>query len=361
VTLYRRGRIYWAYVWINGVRHAKSTRSSNRRQAEIIGQKFKDELNLRRHHLTQLQPEMRFAELVARFLSEADVKPYHLDRLKVLLPFFENLAIGEITKGVARRFRQERKRQRQLVLSGGKHPKPAKPLTETTLNRDLECLRHILYWAVDEGYLVANPLSRMRLERERKRKRPVLSVGEEELLLAAAAPHLRQIVTVALDAGMRRGEILTQRWEDVDFTRGLLFPSHSKTPEGEFREIPLTARLLNLLSEMKKSEGLIFTFEGKPLRSIKTAWKAAIRRAGIRYLSFHRTRHTFNTRLMEAGVMREVRMSLMGHSLGDDPQADYTHVELPAKREAIRKLELWRAAQEKQSHDQKQMKGDVPG
>jgi hypothetical protein len=52
--------------------------------------------------------------------------------------------------------------------------------------------------------------------------------------------------------------------------------------------------------------------------------------------------------LLEAGVVREVRMSLMGHSLGDDPQSTYTHIELPLKREAIRKLESWRAEQLKQ-------------
>lgn len=46
--------------------------------------------------------------------------------------------------------------------------------------------------------------------------------------------------------------------------------------------------------------------------------------------------------------MGEVRMSLMGHSLGEDPQATYTHIEWPQKREAIRKLERWKAEQERQ-------------
>jgi integrase len=59
-------------------------------------------------------------------------------------------------------------------------------------------------------------------------------------------------------------------------------------------------------------------------------------------------RHTFNSRLLEAGVVREVRMSLMGHSLGDDPQSTYSHIELPLKRQAIHKLELWMAEQLKQ-------------
>lgn len=51
-------------------------------------------------------------------------------------------------------------------------------------------------------------------------------------------------------------------------------------------------------------------------------------------------------------------MSLMGHSLGDDPQATYTHVELPLKRDAIAKLEVWLAEQRKERTLQKQPKGD---
>ncbi len=343
MSLWKRGNVYWSYVWVDGVRHMKSTGTGNRRHAERIDERYRDEANLGQHGVIVPSPNMTFGELAARFLAEGCPKPYHLDRLKALLPFWSETSIGHITKNMAREYRALRHREKQL--------------TDTTINRDLECLRHILFWAVDEGLLVLNPLSRMQLERERKRKRPVISVEEEDLLLQAAAPHLRSIIIAALDAGMRRGEILTQRWEDVDFARRLLFISHSKTPEGESREVPLTNRLFNLLWEKREDEGLIFVFKGQPLRSIKTAWKAALRRANIRRYRFHDLRHGFNSRLIAAGVIREVRMSLMGHSLGDDPQGTYSHVELPAKQEAILKLESWTAEQRKQLSLQEQRKG----
>jgi site-specific recombinase XerD len=78
-----------------------------------------------------------------------------------------------------------------------------KQVSDTTVNRDLEGLRHILYWAVDEGFLATNPLSRMPLVRERRIPRRVMSVAEEGRLLQAAAPHLRAIIIAAFDAGMR--------------------------------------------------------------------------------------------------------------------------------------------------------------
>lgn len=330
MSLYKRGGVFWSYVFVDGVRHARSTQTSNRRTAEQIDQKHKEELRLKGTQFSELKPAMKFAELAGRFLGEGTPKAWHRDRLKVLLPYFSNLEIGRITKGTIRQYRQKRHAEKQL--------------TETTVNRDIECLRHLLYWAVDEGILPANPIARIRLERERRKKKPVLSLTEERLLLAAAAPHLREITTFALDTGMRRGEILNQTWEDVDFERRLLNVTHSKTPEGEAREIPLTERALTLLSTMRRDSGLIFTFEGKPIGSLKTGWKAAIRRAGIRYIRFHYLRHTFNTRLLELGVPREVRMALLGHTFGDTHES-YEHVELPLKREAIRKLEAWHATE----------------
>ncbi len=169
----------------------------------------------------------------------------------------------------------------------------------------------------------------------------MLSVAEEQSLLSAAKDHLRFMVIMALDTGMRRGEITSQRWEDVDFSRELLFVTRSKTPEGEAREIPLTKRLLDLLLQERQTEGIVIGYRGQPVRIVKRAWKTALKNAAIRHVRFHDLRHTFNTRLMEAGVLQEIRMALMGHSSGSKVHATYTHIELPVKREAIRKLEVW--------------------
>ena len=331
MSLYKRGRVWWAYVYVKGVRHAKSTGTGNLRIAQRIDQDFKEALTLASLGMQVPQPEMSFDELAVRFLAEASPKPHHLDRLKVLLPYFGEIPIGRINKSLVRDYRAKR------------HAK--KKVSDATINRDFGVLRNLLYWAVDEGYLATNPLARMPLVPERRKPRMMMSVAEEVLLLQAAAPHLRPIIIAALDTGMRRGEILSQRWEHVDLTRGLLSVTRSKTAGGEGREIPFTRRLHAFLSAQPKSEGLVFTFQGRPIRRIKTAWKAAITRAGIRTCRFHDLRHVHNVRLMEAGVLQEIRRSLMGHSSGRGAHAAYIHVELPAKREAIRKLDQWVAEQ----------------
>ncbi|MHB8217063.1 MAG: tyrosine-type recombinase/integrase [Candidatus Sulfotelmatobacter sp.] len=340
MSLYKRDRKYSISIWVDGVRHLKSTGTTNRREAETIEREFREELNRRRHQIREASPDMTFVDLAARFLADGSPRPYHLDRLKVLLPYFGDFSIGRISKPLVREYRTERAKEKRL--------------SETTLNRDVEVLRHLLYWAVDEGFLTTNPVARIRLVRVPRKPRPVMSVAEEAMLLGAAAPHLRAIIIAALDTGMRRGELLTERWEHIDFPRRVLFVTHSKTADGEAREIPLTSRLAEFLSDCKKREGLVFTFKDRSIHRIKTAWKAAIRRAGIRYCRFHDLRHTFNTRLMEAGVVQDVRKALMGHSSGEEINSLYTHVELPVKRDAIRKLEAWVEAQKQNQETETQ-------
>lgn len=331
MSLMKRGNIYWSYIYIDGIRYQQSTNTGNLRQATQIEQRFRDELNRKRHQLVEPHPEMTFGELAARFLAEGDRKDWHVDRLKLLLPYWGETQIGRIHKSMLVDYRQRRH--------------SAKAVSDTTINRDLEALRHFLFWAVEEGLLTTNPLSRMRRVPERRKPRSVMTVAEEEQLLRVAPPHLQPIIIAALETGMRRGELTNQLWEHVDFTRRVLFVTRSKTAGGEGREIPLTERVFELLLALRRSEGIVFTYQGRVIRKVKTAWKSALRRAGVRYCRFHDLRHTFNTRLMEAGVMQEIRKALMGHSSGREVNSIYTHVELPAKREAIRKLEAWRATE----------------
>jgi len=333
MSLFKRGNTWWAYVTMNGVRHHKSTGTSNRRKAETIERQFRDELNDARQRLPLLKPEMTFGELAALFIGSGMGKPHSLDRLKHLSPFFADILLLDINTSAIRRYRQQRNSE--------------KTLTAATVNRDLSVLRRILYWGVEEGYLASNPLGRLRMERERRTKRPVMSVREEQLLLAASPEHLQRIILCALHTGMRRGEILSQRFEDIDFDNRILHVTHSKTPEGESREIPLTNRLYEMLRANRKRRGPAFTYGGDAIRIIKTTWASSLRRSGLRHFRFHDLRHTANTRMMLAGALQEVRREILGHSSqrSRDVNDRYTQIELPEKREAIRKLEVWLESQ----------------
>jgi len=329
MSLWRRpSGIYETHVMMGGIRRRKSTGTNNKRLAQAIDRKHEEELLASRFQVEQHEynPAMKFAELATRFLAEGS-KAWHRERLKIILPHFAGNEIGQINKGLIAKFRSQRHNQKKL--------------TETTINRDIECLRHILFWAVDQGILPTNPLARLRLERPRRKKRPVMSVEDEQKIIKASALHLQWIILCARDTGMRRGEILSQLWQDIDFSRRVISVTHSKTAGGEHREIPLTKRLFDLLAKEQTKEGLVFTFKGNPITRIKTAWKGAIRRAKVQPYRFKDLRATFNSRLIEAGVIKDVRKELMGHSRNEDTNDLYSHIELPTLREAIRKLEEW--------------------
>lgn len=327
MSLFKRGGVWWNYFNIDGVRHQLTTSTGNRRQAEAIARKQQDDANAQRFQLQQVDPDITFGELAAKFIAGSSCTKYHIDRLKHVLLYFKDSCVLSMTRGDLTKYRATRQSE--------------KTVSDATVNRDLSVLRRVINWAVDEGIIPQNPMGRIKLARERRVRRSILGTTEEDLLLEHAPNHLRHIITCALDTGMRRGEITAQLWEDVDFNRKVLYVTHSKTPEGEAREIPLSKRLITALSGMRKDKGLIFTYQDSKVTILKTAWHGTIRRAGIRYLRFHDLRHSFNSRLMEAGVMQEVRMALMGHSGGNSVHMRYTHVELPRKRDAIARLEAW--------------------
>jgi len=336
MSLVKRGNVWWDYVWMDGIRHAKSTGTANRRKAEIIARQFREELNDIRRRVPQRNPDMTVGALAARFIADGMAKPHALDRLNHLLPFFSDLRVCDITSATVREYRQERHRE--------------KTIKEATVNRDLSVLRRLLYWAVEEGLIAATPLARLHMERERRTKRPVMSLREERLLLAKAPDHLRRIIRCALDTGMRRGEVLGQKWEDVDFDNRILHVTHSKTPEGEARDVPLTNALYETLLAIRRDRGPVFTYQGDAIKIVKTTWASSLRRAGLRHFRFHDLRHTANTRMMLAGVFQEVRREILGHTSrrSRDMNDRYTQIELPEKCDAIRKLEAWLDAQAQQ-------------
>ena len=87
MSLFKRGDVWWSYFYKDGVRHQSSTGTANRRQAETIEAKFKEEVNNRRFQIIEADPNMEFGELAARFIASS-VRPHPIYHLKFLLPFF---------------------------------------------------------------------------------------------------------------------------------------------------------------------------------------------------------------------------------------------------------------------------------
>ena len=75
MSLFKRGNVWWSYFYEDGIRHQSSTGTSNRRQAETIEAKLKEEVNNRRFQIVKTDPNMTFGELAARFIASGSRPP----------------------------------------------------------------------------------------------------------------------------------------------------------------------------------------------------------------------------------------------------------------------------------------------
>jgi integrase len=203
-----------------------------------------------------------------------------------------------------------------------------------TVNRELACLRTILNKAVEWGRLESNPAVSVKNLREPPPRERILTDAEASRLINKAAPHLKPIIMVLLNTGMRRGEALALRWEEVDFNKGFIHIGDSKS--GRSRNVPMNVAVFGTLHELRDcslAEDLVFG----GIKEIKRSFHTACERAGIKDLRLHDLRHTFATRLVMLGVDLVTVSRLLGHS-SITMTMRYAHPTPENMRRAVEKL-----------------------
>ena len=251
-----------------------------------------------------------------------------------LLPYFGNMVLSEI-----RQFQIEQYIARRLKDRLIRNPKKA--VQKSSINRELACMRKILNKAIDWGYLTLNPMSKVTLFSEKDNlKERILSREEEQRLLAASPLYLKPILIVALNTGMRRGEILNLKWDQVDLEAQRIRVEVTKS--GRVRYVDINSVLLAMLREHKNNNGLYpYVFVNpktrKPLTDVKKSFDKTCKQAGISQLRFHDMRHTFASRLVESGADLITVKDLLGHRSVKTTER-YTHSCQEQKRKAVESL-----------------------
>jgi len=163
-------------------------------------------------------------------------------------------------------------------------------------------------WDVD---IKSEPFTRLRIPNQRSARARRLQPGEYERLIAACesarTPWLLPAVQLAIETGMRRGELLNARYEHL--SNGLFLIPKTKT--GVARTIPLTPKAQSLISKLPRSIcGRIIPMTPNALR---LAWGRTTKRAGIEDLHFHDLRHEATSRLFEKGLNPVEVATITGH------------------------------------------------
>ena len=266
-----------------------------------------------------------FAQLFYEGYIVANLKRPSTERLRlmVLVEFFRGQELKGVTPLMIERFRNQR-----LKLGNAR----------TTVNRYLSLMKKFYNVAINEGVVTDNPVRKIKFYSEAEsQKERILGRDEEERLLERAPAHLRPILVIALNTGMRWGEIVSLTWKNVDLEAGLIHIVKAKSGKPRFINInrALQAEFSKLKAESNGSPYVLpNTVTGKPYASLYRCFIKACKSVGIEGLRFHDLRHTFATRLVQGGVDIETVRDLLGHHSIVMTQR-YTHSSHEMKQRAV--------------------------
>ena len=186
------------------------------------------------------------------------------------------------------------------------------PVRSATVNRELSLLKHMFSKAIEWGKCKENPAKKVKkLKGEVKRVR-FLMPDEIQKLISNCPEYLKPIVTVAVHTGMRKGELLGLKWNQVDFEQGII--TLHDTKNSERRDTPMNETVKTTLNGRERQGEYVFcNRQGEALVRVQGSFKTALKKSGIEDFHFHDLRHTFASNLVMAGEDLNTVRELLGH------------------------------------------------
>lgn len=355
----RDGKLYARVQFTdeNGRKREMWRRAENRTHArQLIREMLKEVESSTAEMLNSAQ--MTFDEL-ADYFEQNYLKPaVYVDGRKVagvrsvipakiavqaLRAYFGRKKVRSITYGDIRAFKEQRLQTKTMH---------GRQRSIAAVNRELDKLRRIFNIAIQQGWLDKSPFhkggSLISLADEKHRDR-VLSRDEETRLLAAidAEPqraHLKPILLLALDCALRRGEILTLIWSDVDLERRTVTVRAFNAKTARTRTVALTTRARNELSRLATARAVEpsqLIFGG--IKTVRTSFAKACKAAKISDFRLHDCRHTAISRLIRAGIPPVEVIRISGHASLDATFYRYCNLDSDAVFRAAAALDTFHA------------------
>lgn len=294
----------------------------HKRLTEIAENRFLDKKN------TQNIEFSKFAEEYIELYAKNNKKSWETDlqRIKPLKEFFSGKLLHQIDSLMVEAYKAKRKEN----------------LSYATVNRELALLKHIFTIAIQWGKAEDNPVKKVKLFRENNERVRFLEKEEAERLVKNCNGYLKRIVIIALNTGMRKGEILSLKWQDIDYNRGIIYVRDTKN--GEKKELPMNELVKQALIRQPKHKDSSYVFcnrNGQPFGDIKKSFLAAIQKSAIINFRFHDLRHSFASSLAMRGVDLNTIRELMGHK-SMRMTLRYSHLSPSHKQRAVGVLEqVW--------------------
>jgi len=337
----------------NGQCIRRSTKTTNKELARKIEAKVMYRLAEGTWFQKDPADEVFFGDVWRKYLEE-DARyraPIHYDRArqcaKHFLPVLQDLKLSQITPSVLSTYKTRRFKD---GVSG------------TTVSKELGFIRRVFSLCKKEWQLIKqSPFEFFTMPKENRPRIRFLAPGEFDKLVFHCPSWLKPMVTLARYTGLRRSNVITLAWSQVDLQNRVINCEYMKN--GEHLTIPINETAYALLTSIRKNKVVrldcpyVFHDSGKLYspNQVSVAFRRVCLRAGIKNFRFHDLRHDFASQLVQRGSDLYRVQHLLGHK---DPRmsAKYSHLRVEHLRNTVESLDKNRGGH-KIGHSQKKKRG----
>jgi len=319
---------YWYIDYYYDGKRIRKKASKLKKSADKILVKVKAQIAENRYLDIKKEKKIKFEDFANEYLKihskqNKSYETHDAYHVKILKEYFGNKQLGSITLLMVQKFKMER----------------VKEVSHATVNRHLACLKSMFNRAIEWGRATENPVKKVKLFKENNKRIRYLEKEEISKLIRNCNKYLKPIVMVALNTGMRRGEILNLMWQDVDFKREIMYLTDTKN--GETREVPINKTLKTVLVQINKHPDSPYVFcktDGKPYANVRKSFFTALDKSCIINFRFHDLRHTFASQLVMNGVDLNTVRELLGHK-SMQMTLRYAHLSPDFRSNAVKSLD----------------------
>lgn len=298
--LYKRGSTWWMRLTHQGRRIRKSTEVFDKKTAEKIYYKAKTLLAEGKWFESMPGDNKTLKELTEKYLIEHSLinkapGSYKRDKSLTcnLLRLLGDPILTEITPALVSQYKNKRRQEEAA---------PA------TVNKELKLLGHAFNLALKEWEWVKdNPVSKVSKEKNERMVERWLTLEEEKSLLAHSPAWLQELIIFSINTGLRQSELLNLKWGQVDLFRKTMTFLSSEQKNKNSDTLPFNEAALAILKTKVRRIDTPFVFVSEnstriDSRNLRRSFYTACKKAKIEDLRWHDLRHTFATRLVQAGV-----------------------------------------------------------